>query len=173
MLSGGREGVQPIVIAFLFSRWNMRLPSPSPKRASGGQGADALAGHSCAECRHEVLRPPTRRGQSERRPRRKSGGHYQGRPRACSTALERMVPSRRPQNSPVSDATSRTAHERRMVDLVQRVGDTLPTSGTFRRQRRSCAGTSRSRIRRCRSSARCASTHSWSCALCCRMDPRA
>jgi hypothetical protein len=54
----------------LFSRSSLplvrprdtRLPSPSPKRASGGQGADAVAGHSCAECRHGVLRPPTKTG---------------------------------------------------------------------------------------------------------------
>ena len=33
-----------------------QVSSPSPKRASGGQGANAVACHSCAVCRHGVLR---------------------------------------------------------------------------------------------------------------------
>ena len=70
----------------LFSRSSLprvrqmghQVRSPGPKRASGGKGADALACHSCAVCRHGVLRQPTRRGQSVSRPRRQAGARPLG-----------------------------------------------------------------------------------------------
>ncbi len=57
-------------------------------------------------------------------------------------------------------------------DRLERAGDTLPTSGTFPPWRGSCGGGIRSRARRWRCSAGCASTGATSCAWCCRTVPR-
>ncbi len=60
------------------------VSSPGPKRASGGQVANAVACHSCAGDREIGMEccGTTRRGQSDSRPRRRTGGHDHGRPRA-------------------------------------------------------------------------------------------
>jgi hypothetical protein len=72
------------------------VSSPVPKRASGGQAADAVAGHSCAVERHGVLRPPTRRGQSDPRSRRRTGDHDLRRPRVWWCPNRVTPPPRRP-----------------------------------------------------------------------------
>ena len=52
------------------------------------------------------------------------------------------------QDTLVSDPVSHPAHQGGVVDLVERVGDTLPTSATCRRRRRSSAGGTRSKVMR-------------------------
>ena len=84
----------------LLGEWDPRCSSPSPKRSSGVQGADALAGHSCVVERHGVLRPPTRRGQSVARPRWRTGGHDMKRPRVW-WCPERVTPPRWPSSGSV------------------------------------------------------------------------
>jgi hypothetical protein len=77
-------------------RWKppVGMKSSDPKRASGGQCAgNAHAVPLLRRCRHGVLRPPTRRGQSESTATPPSGGHDHGRPRArwCSAAASLLA----------------------------------------------------------------------------------
>ena len=74
--------------------WDTRCSSPSPKRASGRQAMTRLPVIP-ARFQHGVLRPPTRRGQSVARPRRRSGGHDMKRPRVW-WCPERVTPPRWP-----------------------------------------------------------------------------
>ena len=66
----------------------------------GSASRDAVAGHSCVVERHGVLRPPTRRGQSVARPRRRTGGHDKKRPRVW-WCPERVTPPRWPSSGSV------------------------------------------------------------------------
>ena len=78
----------------LLGQWDTRCSSPSPKRASGRQAVTRLPVIP-ARFQHGVLRPPTRRGQSVARPRRRSGGHDMKRPRVW-WCPERVTPPRWP-----------------------------------------------------------------------------